>query len=168
MPPDSVGAGVNFFYVWESSSDFPALVDADTYIGLYGKCTAHADGGFLRNDGWCQTSLGALMWVYQSWEKPPIPTVFESIDVDVLNLSASRDWPFSGNTISQQVFNFPHLIINRMTAPAGDAALFQVSVGYDGSQFNGEMTCDFNSGDWNISNNFLTLDIWYPEVSIDG
>jgi hypothetical protein len=53
MVPDSVEAFLSFFYVWENSSESPALVDVDTYVGLYGKCTAHADGGFS------QTTVGA-------------------------------------------------------------------------------------------------------------
>jgi len=101
-------------------------------------------------------------------EKSPLPTLLGETGVDVLDLGAGRDWPFSGHTISQQVLTFPHLIINRIIVPPGDAALFQVAATYEGSQFNGEMTCDFNSDDWNISNNFLTLNIWYPVVSING
>ncbi len=168
MVPDSVGAFLSFFYVWENLSESPALVDADTYVGLFGKCTAHADGGFFTNDGWCLTSLEAAMAAYVSWEKPPLPPAFGSNTVDVLDLSAMRDWPLPGNAISQQVLDFPHLTINGMLVPAGESVLFEVAASYRGSQFNGEMTCDFNSGDWNISNNSLTLNVWYLEVSINS
>jgi hypothetical protein len=32
----------------------------------------------------------------------------------------------------------------------------------------GEANLDFSSGDWNIPNDFLRLDIWYPEVSTNS
>jgi hypothetical protein len=36
----------------------------------------------------------------------------ESNEVDVLDLEAFNDWPFPGQTASQQVLGFPHLITN--------------------------------------------------------
>lgn len=99
---------VTFFYVRENSRDLLGFVDAD--IGLYGKCTAHTDGGFWHGDGECNTKLKARMLVYQSWEKPPLPTIFgESNEVDVLDLEALNSGRSPAKLPLNKFLSFPIL-----------------------------------------------------------
>ena len=168
VPPEQFnGANVNFLYLWENSSDVPAVVDVDTYLGLFGTSSAHSNGGRFPGNRFCITIINATMNLYLPWEKPPLPTVWEVYPVQALRLDVETGGFFSsGRSISQQILNFPHLIFNKLVVPAGDTIVFQVMAQLLVAQNEGEATFDFNQGGFNISSNFLTLQIYYPVVGI--
>lgn len=146
------GVDVSFLYLWENASDGPAYVDIDTYLGLYGECTAHSAGGHFPGDRFCNLSVGAVMAIYQSWEKPPLPTVWYSNGVEALNLFVDTGGFFSSSrSLTQSILTFPHLEFTGLLVPAGDTAVFQVMATLGAMQESGEATFDFNQRDWTLS-----------------
>jgi hypothetical protein len=168
---DSANYEVNFLYLWENPSDLQATVDVQTHLGFFGYCSVSCGSGILYGISHSQSQIAAQLNIYAWWEQDPTfgPSVLSSNSWPVEDLLVEGPGLFRPPPSKwEYVQSLPNLTYNKLAVPPGDTAVFEVNATFTVSQDNGEAIFDFNQYGWEIYNPFLTLDIYYPQISVNG
>jgi len=152
---DSVGdEELSFYFLWQNPSDRFVVVNVDSSLVLNGVCMARTGGGLFLLGIPFEVSflrLGANLFLYE----PPFTAPLEPAAADkrlVENfIAVTRGWPVAiGGIDSNHVRTIAQLHVGPFPVAPHAFTMFEVTVSMEFVTSDGEVTVDFDKGDFQV------------------
>jgi hypothetical protein len=144
---------LSFFYMWKNETDYPVVINIDSSIIVNGYCVVIAEGGVFPGSRNAELMLRASLQFVRWWEDPPTrPLLQDSQRTFIANLEVNNGGFFQQFTAFREsdVIGEFGVGYKMLPVPAGEIAIFEVSLWASYDHENGEVDFDFSHGDFSV------------------
>jgi hypothetical protein len=138
---------VSFGFIWQNTSNRPAVVNVDGYFVFDGKCQALAFGGGIFSFSRTDLFVKARLKLQELWNQPPSSPMGQGgQDADVLFVHADPGTVIFENTVSviRYLFRGFDLQYRQLRVPPQGQLRIEVSFVFDFSATDGQVVFTFN------------------------
>jgi hypothetical protein len=160
-------AYVRFYFFWQNTSDYLAVLNANTDLAAQGIVQANATPE-LFSGGFCSVRLDATLKVFFEGEVYSYQGT-QLVNIDSISVNGGSELWMDGNNFASHTLDgaLNPLSVSDIQVQAGQTVMFEVALAATYSIGDGSITLDFSYGDYLTMCPGLTIELLTPPTMVN-